>query len=392
MEAAGTVPAGDSAPDGTRTRLLREPLFWAAVAALAGAGIGLFGTAWEATLRDDYYFDPLVRLLALVPTFVGEAFAMSSALGVAFLLWNVLPSTGRRVAGCGMALLAALLLTEAAGIASAAYWSTQERWLGGAMLPLSGLKEAAFYGIVFLPPVALSPFAALALAGREWMFGALLSGLTFLSIPFWMLRFWLLQSGPGMYSEPPLGVLHLLVGWYSVGVSLLEAPLWVFLGVMLLHRARSRALGEAFRVRERENIQAARRLYEEGLGRGEASVVDDLVSEDFRDLKRGSRGKPGMERVFSALWRSYPDLSVSIEEQEAEDDLVRTRLTLSGTDRGGVMWYPPTERRITFTADFVDRFSNGELVEHSGQADTENLLRQLGLAEPQAPPLPQTDP
>jgi hypothetical protein len=30
----------------------------------------------------------------------------------------------------------------------------------------------------------------------------------------------------------------------------------------------------------------------------------------------------------------------------------------------------------------VDRFSDGRLVEHSGEADTEGLLRQLGLAEP----------
>ena len=51
----------------------------------------------------------------------------------------------------------------------------------------------------------------------------------------------------------------------------------------------------------------------------------------------------------------YPDLSVSVEGQETEGDLVRTRLTISGTDEGGVMWYLPT-----------------------GRADTEELLRQLG--------------
>jgi hypothetical protein len=61
------------------------------------------------------------------------------------------------------------------------------------------------------------------------------------------------------------------------------------------------------------------------------------------------------------------------------NDVVRTRLVLSGTDRGvGVMWYPPTGRRVSFEAEFVDRFSGGELVEHSGEANTEGLLRQLG--------------
>ncbi len=97
-----------------------------------------------------------------------------------------------------------------------------------------------------------------------------------------------------------------------------------------------------------------------------------------------------MERVFSALWQSYPDLAVSIEDQEAEDDLVRTRLVLSGTDRGGVLWYPPTGRPATFTAEFVDRFLEGRLIEHTGQADTEALLRQLGLTEAYAASPPET--
>ena len=85
-----------------------------------------------------------------------------------------------------------------------------------------------------------------------------------------------------------------------------------------------------------------------------------------------------MERVFSALRKSYPDLAVSVEGQEADGDTVRTRLALSGTDEGGVMWYPPTGRRVGFSATFSDRFEGGLLVEHEGEADTEGLLRQLG--------------
>ena len=270
----GAASAIGPSRDLVRGTLAREPLFWAAVSAFAGAGIGLFGTAREAAMRDDFYFDPLAQLLALVPAFVGEALAMSSVLGVAYLLWNVLRDTGRRVAACGMALLAALLLAEAAGVAAAIYWSTRERWQGGATLPLSGLEAAAFYGILFLPSAVLAPFAALAFAGREWRFGALLSSLVLRSVPFWMF----LPPEPGMFSEPPPGFLLLLIGWYSMGVSLVEAPLWALLGGMLLRRATSRACGNAFRAREKGNLDAARRLYERGLGRHDTSVLNDLVS------------------------------------------------------------------------------------------------------------------
>jgi hypothetical protein len=42
------------------------------------------------------------------------------------------------------------------------------------------------------------------------------------------------------------------------------------------------------------------------------------------------------------------------------------------------MWYPPTGQRVSFPAEFVDRFSGGLLVAQAERADTEGLLRQLG--------------
>jgi predicted ester cyclase len=170
----------------------------------------------------------------------------------------------------------------------------------------------------------------------------------------------------------------ILLGLPGAGVGIPEAVLWVLLGVMLLGEARLRALSNAWRRVAEENRCKARRLYEEGLGRGDLSVVDELSSEDFRDLRHGVSGGQGMRRVVLALRESFPDLAVSIEEQEAKEDVVRTRLRLSGTDRGGVLWFMPTGRRATFSATFEDRFSGGRLVEHNGSTDTEGLLRQLG--------------
>ena len=113
----------------------------------------------------------------------------------------------------------------------------------------------------------------------------------------------------------------------AVGVGVPEAVLWVLLGVMLLGEARLRALSRVWQEVAEENRRKARRLYEEGLGRGDLSVVDELSSEDFRDLRHGVSGGQGMRRVVLALRESFPDLAVSIEEQEAKEDVVRTRLT-----------------------------------------------------------------
>lgn len=229
---------------------------------------------------------------------------------------------------------------------------------------------------LILPPVVALPFAVAAFLDREARVGALLLGLCALAVPH--LLVWQFFSGGTLGAIPQDAAASVLLGGIGAGVSLLEAPLWVLFGVVLFRAARQRARGEEFRAREKANARAAHRLYEGALGARDASVVDELVSEEFRDLKSGARGRLGMKRVFSALRSSYPDLSVSVEDQDAEGDLVRTRLILSGTDEGGVMWYPPTGRRASFSAVFTDRFRNGRLVEHAGEADTEGLLRQLG--------------
>jgi hypothetical protein len=55
-------------------------------------------------------------------------------------------------------------------------------------------------------------------------------------------------------------------------------------------------------------------------------------------------------------------------------------------DRGSeVMWYPPTGRRVSFEAEFVDRFSGGLLVEHGGQTPKGSYVN-WGTTERAEPP------
>ena len=360
-------------------KLLREPLSWAAAAAVLGAGVGLVGTLWQASLVSSYDFDLSAELYAGAAQGCGQAIAALSLLTVPALIGG--PRAASRTARWASRLVpvagGVLLLAAAAASAAALYylWHMNTGEMRSASAPVPPLAGGSFLASLFLPPAVVVPSVLLALARRRWRLGALLSGLGVLALPFGLL--WRVapsaSAGDGwLGGATVLGFL----GW---GVSLPEASLWCVLGAALFRAARGRSRGEAERLAAEENRKRARRLYEEGLGRGDGSVVDDLVSDGFRDLRRGARGRAGMGRLIADLRTSYPDLGVCVEGQEAEGDLVRTRLMLSGTDRGsGVMWYPPTGRSVRFEAVFWDRFRGGQLVEHAGWADTEGLLRQLG--------------
>jgi predicted ester cyclase len=175
----------------------------------------------------------------------------------------------------------------------------------------------------------------------------------------------LLLGGPGL----PPGLIG-AAGWTLLGTAIL------FWGLML----KERRLGERRRAVAEENGRKARCLYEKAWDAGNLSVVNELVAADFFDHLHHRRGPEEFKRTIADLHRTFPDLSVSVEEQHVEDDTVTTRCVLSGTDRGGVLWYPPRNKRASFTDTYTDRFSDGKLVEHRGESDIESLLRQLGLS------------
>jgi predicted ester cyclase len=361
MEA--TAATGDPTLEGPPAKLLREPLFWASAAAFVGVVVGLTGTfSWAASMA--VWRGPLADVLGVLWLLgiFGYILAVLSLLGVPILL-----ARRSRALRIGTALLLAWLPVELA--MELAYLLYPLLWSP------KGLSSPAL-SVASVATALLGSAAVLSLGLGACFSGARRLGamLLILGVPgasfFFGAHSALTETNE---ISQQLAVTTTLLFGAELGVA--EACLFTLLAVMLLGGAR----GRAERRQGEENCKKALRLYEVGFGKNDPSVVEEVVSEDFRDLKSGARGKVGMERIVSELWASYPDLSVSVEGQEAEGDVVRTRLVLSGTDRGGgVMWYPPTGRRVSFRAEFVDRFRGGELVEHTGRADTEGLIRQLG--------------
>jgi predicted ester cyclase len=353
--------------EGQYAKLLREPLFWASAAAFAGVVVGLAGTfSWAASMV--VWRGPLDDVLGAIWLLglPGYVLAALSLLGVPALA-SLSLGRGSRALRIGTALLLAWLPLELA--------LELARRLYPLLWSLKGLTSPV-WTVASVATTLLGSAALLSLGLGAFFSGARRLGgvLLILWVPAGSLFFGAHNALTGTNEiSQQLAVTTTLLFGAPLGVA--EACLFTLLGAMLLAGARGRALAHA----EEENRKKALRLYEVGLGKNEPSVVEEVVSEDFRDPRRGVSGKGGMGRIVADLWASYPDLEVSVEGQEAEGDVVRTRLVLSGTDRSsGVMWYPPTGRRVSFEAEFVDRFSGGLMVEHAGRADTEGLLRQLG--------------
>ncbi len=337
-------------------KLMREPLFWASASAFVGV-VGLAGTFSMTALMTGADILEALSLLGVLGYFL----ALLSLLGVPILLGR-----GSRALRVGTALLLAWLAVELvvpfAPLLFPSQWSMKE--------------EISYFIVEAVATALLGSAAVLSLALGSFFSGARRLGalLLILGVPGESLFIGAHYALTGTDEiSQQLAVTTTLLFGAELGVA--EACLFTLLGAMLLGGARGRALAKA----EEGNCKKALRLYEVGLGRNDLSVVEEVVSKDFRDLGGAVSGKRGMGRIVADLWASYPDLEVSVEGQEVEGSVVRTRLRISGTDRGsGVMWYPPTGRWVSFEAEFTDRFRGGELVEHAGWADTEGLLRQLG--------------
>jgi predicted ester cyclase len=133
-----------------------------------------------------------------------------------------------------------------------------------------------------------------------------------------------------------------------------------------------------------ENKIVTRHLMEEVWNRGNLSVVDDLVTDDYVGHDAHTPGgafygSHGLKEHFSVLHAAIPDARIAIEDMRAEGDRTVVRFTLSGTHGGDLMSIPPTGRSVRFSAFLLSRFAGNRIVEQWGIADLLSLLQQIGI-------------
>jgi predicted ester cyclase len=134
-------------------------------------------------------------------------------------------------------------------------------------------------------------------------------------------------------------------------------------------------------VEERNKVRF-RRVYEEGLNRGDLGVADELIDPEFLDREAhpgGNRGPESFRQLITMLRTAFPDLRFEIDDLIAEGDTVAGRLTMNGTHTGPLMGMPPTGRAVRQSHMHFVRFRGGKAIEHWGVRDDTGMMRQMGL-------------
>jgi steroid delta-isomerase-like uncharacterized protein len=130
-----------------------------------------------------------------------------------------------------------------------------------------------------------------------------------------------------------------------------------------------------------ENKTIVRRLFEEGLNRDDASVLETLVASEYVD-GAGERGPAAFAQVMVRLRGAFPDLHYVIDHLLAEDDAVAIRWHWTGVHRGAFRGIAPTGRSLSNSGAAVFRVRDGKIVSAALETDRLGFLQAIGVVPP----------
>jgi len=112
-------------------------------------------------------------------------------------------------------------------------------------------------------------------------------------------------------------------------------------------------------------------------------AIDTYFSKDFRVNRTPPGITPtieGTKRWKIKVLEGFPDYHTQIEDEFADGDRVVIRWRSSGTHLGEFQGIAPTGRKIAVTGITISRYSDGQIAESWVGFDTQDLMRQLGVA------------
>lgn len=132
-----------------------------------------------------------------------------------------------------------------------------------------------------------------------------------------------------------------------------------------------------------EQLKAAvRHFVEQGFNRQNMAEFERYFSPQLVDhaLPPGMpSGREGRKLFAQAFFAAFPDIHVHIDDLLAEGDRTVLRWSAHGTHQGELMGIPATGKSVHITGIAIDRFENGQSVEHWEIIDQVGMMQQLSV-------------
>jgi len=130
-----------------------------------------------------------------------------------------------------------------------------------------------------------------------------------------------------------------------------------------------------------ENKNIVRR-YQEAYNTMNYNALDEVVAADVLTpnmIANMPRGLEGAKLVHQKTVTGMPDYHTAIEDLIAEGDKVVARVRITGTHTGDFYGIPSTGKHIDLSGIYIVRIADGKIVEHWGEENGSEVLRQLGF-------------
>lgn len=94
-----------------------------------------------------------------------------------------------------------------------------------------------------------------------------------------------------------------------------------------------------------------------------------------------SSDKEGMMKLYSEVWRAFPDANFNLDRVVAEGSEAACMFSLVGTQKNEFMGVPPSNKQIKIDGMIFFRFRASKIVERWEILDVVSAMKQLGARQ-----------
>ncbi len=135
-----------------------------------------------------------------------------------------------------------------------------------------------------------------------------------------------------------------------------------------------------------DNKAIIRRFYDEVINRRHLAVLDEMLAPTFEGFKaEGADHASNCEdfkHILAFALRTFPECQQTIHDWHIEKDVVVTRWSLCGKQKGEYLGLPGVEKQFRATGSDTFRLVGGKIMEHWVELDTLHLGRQIAAIAP----------